>query len=170
MNHYIKHMKSLATKSRSRAKCRKSVDSKTSHIRSRSSSGDLGANPSGSGESISAQVASEARVQKLISSHMSRLSSSFAAFMEASFHNIERMIDDQDRMFLTYLFQLPRQYHSDCPLARDDRIPPCLAPVQDMEILGVNHRSRCWLSRLSLLFGVLAGCRYGSATRGAYLR
>ena len=58
------------------------------------------------------------------------------------------------RTCLTFLFQLPRQYRSDCPLARDDRIPPCSAPLQDTEILGMNQRSRCWPSRLSLPFWV----------------
>ena len=39
---------------------------------------------------------------------------------------------------LTLWLCLPRQYQSACSLARDDRIPPCLAPVQDTEILGVE--------------------------------
>ena len=40
MHRYVRHMKSLATKSRSRARCKRSVDSKTSDDRSCSSSGD----------------------------------------------------------------------------------------------------------------------------------
>ena len=95
MNRYVQHMKSLATKSRSRAKCRKSVDSMTSDARSCSSSGDSVANPSGSGAFVSATAVLEARVQELISSHVSQLSSSFAASMEASFLNIEKVIDDR---------------------------------------------------------------------------
>ena len=93
MNRNVKHMKSLVKKSRSRAKCRRSLDAKTSDVKSRSSSGISGATPLGSGESIPASSVSEARVEELISSHMSRMSSSFAAYMEASFVNIEKMID-----------------------------------------------------------------------------
>ena len=75
---------------------------------------------------------------------MSDLSSSFTASMGASFVSIEKMIGARlARICLTIPFQLPRQYQSDCPLDRDDRIPPCLAPVQDMEILGMNQRSWC---------------------------
>ena len=68
---------------------------KTSEVRCRSSSGDSGATPSGSGESVPTSLVTEARVEELIFSHMSHLSSSFAAFMEASFVSIEKMIDSR---------------------------------------------------------------------------
>ena len=63
MNRNVRHMKASATKSRSHAKCRKSLDSKTSDIKSHSSSGNSGATPSGSGDSIPASAVSEARVE-----------------------------------------------------------------------------------------------------------
>ena len=81
MNRYVKHMKSLTTKSRSRTKSKRSLDVKTSDVRSRSSSGDLDATTSGSGKLIPASSVTEARVEELISSLMSHLSSSFAASM-----------------------------------------------------------------------------------------
>ena len=84
MNRYVKHMKSLATNSRSLAKSKRSLNVKTSEVRSRSSSGDSGATPSSSEESVPASLVTEARVAELISSHMSHLSTSFAASMEAS--------------------------------------------------------------------------------------
>ena len=61
-------MKSLATKPRSRAQSKRSLDVKTSKVRSRSSSGDSGATPSGSGESVPTLLVTEARVE-VISSH-----------------------------------------------------------------------------------------------------
>ena len=47
MTKYVRHMKSLATKQRSRAKCKRPSDTKTLDDRSHSSSGESGANPLG---------------------------------------------------------------------------------------------------------------------------
>ena len=56
---------------------------------------------------------------------------------------------------------LPRQYRSTCPLARDDKIPPFLAPVQDTEILGVEPEELvlCEEAMLSLCHSDLQGMR-----------
>ena len=59
---------------------------------------------------------------------MSKLSESFATSMEVSFANIQSMIDDRLASHVNV---------SDRSLARDNRIPPCCALVQDM-VLGVG--------------------------------
>ena len=69
---YVKHMKSLASKPRSLTKAKKPLEVRTSDIRSRSSSGDSGATPSGSGDSVSVAAITEARVEELISTQHSK--------------------------------------------------------------------------------------------------
>ena len=59
---YIKHMKSLASKSKSKAESKKSVDVMPSSMRLRSSSEDSSAATSGSGDSFSANPLTEDRV------------------------------------------------------------------------------------------------------------
>ena len=135
MTKYVKHRKSLLSKSRSRSKDKKPSEVNTSSVRSRSSSEDLCATPAVSGDSDFVSGISEARVDQLISTQINKLSVSFAASMEASFVAVRHMIDDKlgnMQMLPTFLFQPPRQYRSDCPLARDETIPPSRAPVQDM--------------------------------------
>ena len=91
---YVKHMKSLANKSRPR-KAKKPSEVKFSDARLRSSPGDSGATPSGSADASSVACVTEARVEELISCQISKLSSSFAPSMDASFVNIKHMIDSR---------------------------------------------------------------------------
>ena len=91
MTKYVRHMKSHATKSRSRAKCKRFSDTKTFDDMSRSSSGESGANPLGSRELDSAAPLSEVRVEQMVASHINQLYSSFSFSMEASFLNIEQL-------------------------------------------------------------------------------
>ena len=55
-----------------------------------------------------------------------------------------------------------------CPLARDDMIPPCLAPVQDTEILGVEPEEPvlCEQAILSLRLCNLRGVRPFAGSQG----
>ena len=65
---YIKHMKSLASKSKPKAKNKKSVDVIPLSVRSCSSSEDSSAAPLGSGDSFSVNPLTEDRVAQLIAS------------------------------------------------------------------------------------------------------
>ena len=87
---YLKHVKTLASKSRSKkAKRSASVGSV------RSSSEEPAVPPVGSGDLRSAEPLTEERVSSLISARFDELSKSFAASMEASFSNIQSLIDDR---------------------------------------------------------------------------
>ena len=90
MNKYIKHRKSLDFKSRKSKKCKKDES------RFRSSSGDSNVTPLGSlGSHSQGGGLSESRVVDMISTSMSQLSNSLAAAMEASFINMESLIDSR---------------------------------------------------------------------------
>ena len=87
MSKYVKHCKSLDSKSK---KARKSDEA------SCSSFVESSAAPSVSGDlHADSGVLTEARVLELISSSFSQLSESFSASMEASFANMETMINDR---------------------------------------------------------------------------
>ena len=79
----------------------------------------------------------EDRVAQLIATQMASLSESFATSMEVSFANIQSVIDDRLASYSNPSFSAPSQFRSARPLARDNRIPPCRAPAQDM-VLGVR--------------------------------
>ena len=70
MTKYVKHRKSLLSKSRSRSKDKKPSEVNTSSVRSRSFSEDSCAIPAGPGDSGSVSGISEARVDQLISSQV----------------------------------------------------------------------------------------------------
>ena len=155
MTKYVKHMKSLANKSRSRAKCRRSTDAKTLDDRSCSSSGDLSANPSSLRYLDSAVPLSEARVEQMIASQISRLSSSFSSSMTSSFLNIEQLINDRLAHFISQdvpnrSFSAPSSVSIRQSPSQERQDPSQPSPAQDIEILVVNQRSRCRLSRRPL--------------------
>ena len=152
---YVKNKKSLASKLRSRSKAKKPSEVNTSSVRSRSSSEDSCATPSGSGDSVSITSLTEARVQQLISSQLNKLSDSFAASMEASFVNIQQMIDIRLASNVEDVHNRSFSTPSPVPVllspsqGQQDPSMPCqVAPVQGTDILGVSQRSRCWLSWL----------------------
>ena len=88
MSKYVKHRKSLDSKSK---KARKSDETSSC-----SSSVESSAVPSVSGGSHSdSWVLTEARVLELISSSFSQLSESLSALMDFSFANMETMINDR---------------------------------------------------------------------------
>ena len=87
-------MKSLESKSKYR-KAKKPSEIKSCDSGLRSSSGDLSATPSGPADLGAVAGVSEARIVDLIFGQISYLSSSFAASMEASFVQIEALIDSK---------------------------------------------------------------------------
>ena len=122
---YVKHMKSLANKSRPR-KAKKPSEVKFSDARLRSSPGDLGATPSGSADASSVACVTEARVEELISCQISKLSSSFAPSMDASFVNIKHMIDSR-------LSSSVSQDVSNHSFSAPSRVPVFLSPSQGQQ-------------------------------------
>ena len=94
MLEYMKHRKSLVSKSKSKDKSKKAGDATPYRVRSRSSSEASSAVPSGSGGSSSVNPLTEDRVAQLTATHMASLSESFATSMKDSFANIQSMIDD----------------------------------------------------------------------------
>ena len=68
MTKHVKHMKSLASNSRSRSKAKKPGEVNTSSVKSCSSYEDSCATPSGFGDLVSVVGLTEARVEQLISS------------------------------------------------------------------------------------------------------
>ena len=123
MNKYIKHRKPLDSKSR---KSKKSEKSEKDESRFRSSSGDSNVTPLGSvGSHSQGGGLSESRVLEMISTSMSHLSDSLAASMEASFINMESLIDSRISQHFRQdvtnaFFQLPLLYRSAIPLDRED--------------------------------------------------
>ena len=90
MNRYLKHMRSLESKSKSR-KAKKPLD--VSDQGSHSASGDSSVK---STDPASALLGiSDSRVMELVHSQFSQFSSSFAASMEASFANIQSFIEER---------------------------------------------------------------------------
>ena len=132
-------------------KAKKPLEINSSDSGLRSSSGDSSAIPSGSANSGSIAGVSEAKIVDLISCQISYLSSSFAASLEASFVQIEALIDSklsrhvsQDVSNPSFAAPLPVPVHLSLAQGRQD--PHCLAPIQGTEILGENQLSRSWTS------------------------
>ena len=81
MSKYVKHRKSLVSKSRSRLKDKKPWEVNTSDVRSRSSSEDSCATPAGSRDAGSVTGLTETRVEQLITSQLRKLSDFLAPSM-----------------------------------------------------------------------------------------
>ena len=93
MNKYIKHRKSLDSKSRKSKKCEKTEKDESRFC---SSSGDSNVTPLGSvGSHSQGGGLSESRVLDMISTSVSQLSNNLAASLEASFINMESLIDSR---------------------------------------------------------------------------
>ena len=94
---------------------------------SRSSSGDSGRSPSGSGN-VPVGGVDESRVMELFSSHVSRLAESFASSMESSFEQLDSRIDEK----LANVSTVPNRSLSDAPSQ---------APIQQTSCQGCSDPS-----------------------------